>query len=242
MPYAEDDLLPISALQHLLFCERQCALIHLERVWVENQLTAEGRQLHKKAHDATPETRDGVRITRGLPVRSLELGLVGQTDVVLWEPPPGTDLTAETLASRLRGATREDLWRWRVTPVEYKRGKPKSNDCDRIQLAAQSLCLEEMLGVSITTAQLFYGAKRRRFDVGIDEDLRSRTQAAALRLHELIAAGQTPSARREPKCESCSLLEICLPDALPPARSARRFFTQALAASLSETGPATDNG
>ncbi|MGE5191280.1 MAG: CRISPR-associated protein Cas4 [Deltaproteobacteria bacterium] len=240
MPYTEDELLPLSALQHLLFCERQCALIHLERVWVENQFTAEGRQLHQKAHDAPPETRDGVRITRGLPIRSRELGLVGQTDVVLWQPPPGCDLSASTLAALLRSAAPGDLAHWRVTPVEYKRGKPKSNDCDRVQLCAQALCLEEMLGVSIEIGELFYGAKRRRFEVPLDAALRASTRETAVRLHALIARGRTPPARREPKCDTCSLLPICLPDAVAPTRSASRFVRQALAAVLANSGPSTD--
>lgn len=238
--YAEDDLLPISALQHLLFCQRQCALIHLERVWAENRLTAEGRHLHRKAHDAPPETRDGVRITRGLPLRSLELGLVGQADVVMWRPPDGLRDADRTLAQLLKESAREELRRWTITPVEYKRGKPKPGDCDRVQLCAQALCLEEMLGVEIAAGELFYGTKRRRFGVEFDEPLRSATRRAAARLHELVAEGRTPPARYEKKCDACSLLPICLPEALPPSRSARRFFERTLADHLAGDGPQTE--
>ncbi|MCA9248061.1 MAG: CRISPR-associated protein Cas4 [Planctomycetales bacterium] len=229
--YPESDLIPLSALQHLLFCERQCALIHLERVWVENRYTAEGAVLHRKAHDGKPQTRDGVRITRGLPIRSLELGLSGQTDVVLWKPPDDANLAAasRTLRQALRNADAYELRRWTVTPVEYKRGRPKKNDCDRVQLAAQALCLEEMLGVEIPAGQLFYGRQRRRQDVEIDDALRTTARQAARRLHELFDARRTPPAVREKKCDTCSLLPVCLPAALGPRRSARQFFERQLA-------------
>ena len=153
--FAEDDLLPISALQHLLFCERQCALIHIERRWAENRYTAEG--LHRRAHAAPSETRDGVRITRSLPLHSFELGLSGQADVVLWKSPPGRDDSGQTLAQILANASPEVLRMWEVTPVEYKRGEPKANDCDRVQLCAQAMCLEEMCGVQIFRGELFHG-------------------------------------------------------------------------------------
>lgn len=215
--YAEDDLLPISALQHLLFCERQCALIHIEGLWAENRLTVEGRHLHDKAHDGPDETRAGVRLARGLSLRSLRLGLAGRADVVEFHPaasPAGTP---------------------RPFPVEYKRGKPKRDDSDRVQLCAQALCLEEMLAVEVPLGALFYGTTRRRLDVHFDAGLRGRTEEAAARLHELIASGRTPRAVREPKCESCSLLDVCLPDALRPRLSAVRFLKHSLAANRAGT-------
>jgi CRISPR-associated exonuclease Cas4 len=236
MSYPESDLIPLSALQHLLFCERQCALIHLERVWVENRYTAEGNVLHRKAHEGKPTTRDGVRVSRGLPIRSLQLGLVGQTDVVLWKPPDDLSTSAanRTLAQALRAADSQSLSRWTVTPVEYKRGSPKKNDCDRVQLCAQALCLEEMLDIAIPLGQLFYGKQRRRVDVAIDQSLRDLTCQSALRLHELFAAGVTPRAAREKKCDTCSLLPVCLPDAMGPRRSAQRFFDKQFAEVLAD--------
>ena len=228
--YPEADLLPISALQHLLFCERQCALIHVERLWVENRFTAEGAVLHRKAHDGKPETRDGERITRGLPLRSLQLGLSGVADIVLWRPPPWADPGRKSLAAMLRTMPAGGLADWEITPVEYKRGKPKANDCDRVQLCAQAMCLEEMLGVEIPLGQLFYGAQRRRTDVAIDAPLRSITAAAAARLQALMAAGETPPAIREKKCETCSLLPLCLPDAMH-RRSAAAYLRRQLASS-----------
>ena len=147
--HTEDDLLPISALQHLLFCERQTALIHIERLWEENRFTAEGRVLHRNADAAKSETRDGVRITRGLQVHSIELGLYGVCDVVNFKPPEfeiaGRKSLAKRIQEQLDSRPTEDqtaFAHWGITPVEYKRGKPKTNDCDRVQLCAQAMCLD----------------------------------------------------------------------------------------------------
>ena len=200
----ESSLLPLSALQHLLFCERQCALIHIEQVWADNQFTSEGILLHERTHDGPDESRPGVRITRGMPVRSFELGLSGQCDVVEFH-------------------ANHD-----VLPVEYKRGKPKSHAADEVQLCAQALCLEEMLGLQIERGMLYYGKRRRRTDVLFDATLRELTRDTARRLHLLIDSRQTPTAQREKKCESCSLLEICMPDALRFRRSVTSWFASQL--------------
>lgn len=223
--YHEDDLLPISALQHLLFCERQCALIHVERLWAENRLTAEGRHLHERAHDGAAETRGQLRTVRGLSLRSLEWGIVGQADVVEFLAPEGTSVAA-ALPSR-REAAQRDWSGWTVTPVEYKRGKPKTDDSDRVQLCAQALCLEEMLNVCVAEGALFYGTRKRRTKVAFDAALRETTARTIQRLHTLVADGLTPPAVREPKCRNCSLVELCLPDALDPARSASRYVERA---------------
>ncbi len=225
---------PLSALQHLLFCERQCALIHNEQLWAENRLTAEGRVMHDKAHDGPDETRDGIRIVRGLRLRCERLGLHGVADVVefhrqrdghgsatipgrLDSPPTGsagvspasTTPPAKPQAAKLLLRPHEA-----IVPVEYKRGKPKRDDSDRVQLCAQALCLEEMCGTGIPSGFLYYGRNRRRHTVEFDADLRQTTEEAAARLHALLASGETPTATREPKCDSCSLLDLCLPDAL----------------------------
>lgn len=210
-PYTEDTLLPLSALQHLLYCQRQWALIHIERVWRENRWTAEGRRLHKNAHEGGPKTRDGERITRGLEVRSLAHGLFGVCDIVLWRAPEDGDRSI-SLTAAWRRADQEQRRLWTITPVEYKRGRPKKDDCDRAQLCGQALCLEEMLGVSIPSGQIFYGEKRRRFDVPFDDRLRGVTMEAAARLHELVRLGQTPPpVFNKRKCDRCSLYEQCLP-------------------------------
>jgi len=211
--YSEDDLLPISALQHLLFCERQCALIHIEGLWAENRLTTEGRHLHERADSGRSETRPGRRITRSLPLRSLRLGLTGIADVV-------------EFVNDGKGGARH------LVPVEYKRGRPKQGDEDRVQLCAQALCLEEMLDVSIPTGSLFYGKEHRRYEVQFDEALRTLTRSSAVRLHELILSGSSPRAAREAKCERCSLVDLCLPNAVAPSRSARSYLDRAVLKSL----------
>ena len=214
---AEADLLPLSGLQHLVFCERQCALIHIEQQWKENTLTAEGKLLHERVDAGGRETRKDRRITRGVPVRSLRLGLIGKVDVLEWcMVRPETENGANAL--RLPG--RNGLWR--PILVEYKRGEPKLVDCDRVQVCAQALCLEEMLHVSIASGSLFYGARRRRFDVEFDSRLRAITEKAARRFHELVTEGRTPPAVREPKCRNCSLLDVCLP---PRRRRPRSVLT-----------------
>lgn len=227
--HSESDLLPLSALQHFVYCERQCALIHLERAWRENRLTAEGRRLHKNAHEAGPKSRDGERTTRGLEVRSLVLGLAGVCDVVLWKPPD--DLPGGlSLPEAWRQAPADDRRRWRIVPVEYKRGKPKQGDCDRVQLCGQALCLEEMLGVTIPEGQLFYGKTRRRTDVPFDEPLRSRTRQAAVRMRAMLASGVTPPAVYEKgKCDRCSLKPDCLPELPKRRRSASGWLEKQLA-------------
>jgi CRISPR-associated exonuclease Cas4 len=230
----EDDLLPLSALQHLVFCERQCALIHIEQVWRDDPRTLEGSHLHDRTHEIGPrrEVRGDLVICRGLPLRSLRLGVSGIADVVEFHrccagrEDGGSVVTAVALPG-LPGL-------WSPFPVEYKRGKPKPDRCDEVQVCAQANCLEEMLGVSVAEGALFYGATQHRHDVRFDAELRSATEQAAQRLHELIRDRVTPSVRREPKCRRCSLLDVCRPDATGPRRSARRYLADALAHAIGE--------
>jgi CRISPR-associated exonuclease Cas4 len=224
--FAEDELLPLSALQHLLFCERQCALIHVEQIWVENAFTVEGRHLHDRVDAGPAETRGEVHTARGLPLRSLRLGLSGKADCVEFHRLRGTG-QAEAQADAEAGALLPGLaGRWQPFPVEYKRGIPKSHRADEVQLCAQALCLEEMLGAAVRGGALFYGRTRRRLAVDFDPVLRGLTSNTAARLHALIAAGRTPRARREPKCASCSLLDVCMPDAL--SSPAGRYLDDAI--------------
>ena len=164
--FAEEDLVPISALQHLAFCERQWGLLYLENQWQENRLTAQGRLLHQKAHGSGREFREGVLLTRGLRLRSLRLGLVGMADLVEFHP---VEAGAGVALPGLEG-------HFRPRPVEYKRGRPKPGDWDLVQLCAQALCLEEMLGVEIPRGDIFYGQPRRRLEVELDQGLRRRTE------------------------------------------------------------------
>jgi CRISPR-associated exonuclease Cas4 len=227
MGLGEDDLLPLSALQHLLFCERQCALIHVEQAWRDNPLTLEGSHLHVRVHDGAPrrEVRGDVVISRGLAIRSFRLGVAGVADVVEFHRAQEASNTVgggPHTSTRLVGA---EGW-WRPLPVEYKRGKPKISACDRVQLCAQAMCLEEMLCVCINGGALFYARTQHRHEIAFDPGLRRDTEAAALRLHELIASRRTPRARRQPGCRRCSLLDVCRPDAMAPRRSARRFVAE----------------
>lgn len=187
----EEDLIPLSALQHLLYCERQCGLIHVDGVWTENRYTAEGRVVHERAHQSGGQTRRDIRTETGVYVRSSRLGLMGQADVVEFHL--------------------EDRGIWRPYPVEYKRGRNKPEDWDRVQLCAQALCLEEMLALNVPRGAIYYDQTRKRERVEMDERLRSRTEEAASRTREIISAGILPPAEQGPRCRRCSLAGICLP-------------------------------
>jgi CRISPR-associated exonuclease Cas4 len=214
--YAESDLLPLSALQHLVFCERQCALIHIEQLWAENRLTAEGRQLHERVHEQESESRGDVRIVRGLRIRSLRLGLIGVADVVEFHHQPD-------------GAEQP-------FPVEYKRGRPKPGRCDEVQLCAQAMCIEEMLATPISTGAIFYGQPRRRLEVSLCTGLRDETEALAARLHLLQQSGHTPPPVYEKKCDQCSLLALCLPKAA--CKRASAYLHRAVSRALEPPEPA----
>jgi CRISPR-associated exonuclease Cas4 len=202
--YSEDDLIMVSALQHIAFCERQCALIHIEQIWDENRATAEGHIMHEKVHEQDRESRGAVRIEYGLPLRSLRLGLIGKADVVEFHRQPDRS--------------------WEPFPVEYKRGKPKPDNCDMIQLCSQAMCLEEMLSVSVPRGAIFYGRTRRRLDVSFDDNLRRETEDTAKRAHELIASGVTPPPVYGKRCKSCSLMEECLPETIGKKSSVKRYL------------------
>jgi CRISPR-associated exonuclease Cas4 len=213
--FTEDELLPLSALQHLVFCERQAALIHLERVWADSPATVEGSHLHRTTDAGQGESRGDVRITRGLGLRSLRLGVSGRADVVEFHrvgadgPVRGVELPG------VRGS-------FQPFPVEYKRGRPKrTHRADEAQLCAQAMCLEEMLDTTVPRGALFYGRTRHRVPVEFDTALRELTEQAAKRLHDLFSARVTPAAVWGRKCRECSLLDICQPRA--GERSAARY-------------------
>lgn len=205
--YKEDDFIQLSSLQHIVFCERQCALIHIEQLWTENLFTAEGRIMHDKVDTAHRESRGNIRIEYGVPIRSLKLGLIGKADVVEFH--------------------KQDHGIWIPFPVEYKRGKPKMNDCDKVQLCAQAVCLEEMLNVEIKSGALFYGQTRRREDVVFDDKLRWDTEDAANKVHLLIESRVTPKAEYSKKCRKCSLYELCMPKV---GRKASNYLMQVMEA------------
>jgi len=209
MSYSEDEFIQLSALQHFIFCKRQCALIHIEQAWSENRLTAEGRIMHEHVHQERAECRDNIRIVRGMLLHSFELGLSGKADVVEFHKT-------------------DDPKEWIPFLVEYKRGKPKADDSDKVQLCAQALCLEEMMGAKITRGALFYGRTRRRLDVAFDEDLRRKTKETAKQLHGFIEAGKTPLPVYTPKCKSCSFFDECLPKTIGRRISVQEYLLKEL--------------
>ena len=222
--YTEDDLLMLSALQHLLFCERQCALIHIEQLWFENRFTAEGRVMHDRVHSSGRESRGSVRIEFSVPIRSFKLGITGQADVVEYHL---TDMQNVNILNEKRAMPgKRKVKKIRLPfPVEYKRGKPKKDNCDRVQLCAQAICLEEMTGIAVPNGALFYGKNKRRQDVVFDETLRNETIDAAIRLHELVKSGKTPAPVYAKKCDSCSFFDICIPKAVTAKRSVARYIS-----------------
>ncbi|MCC7210518.1 MAG: CRISPR-associated protein Cas4 [Candidatus Brocadia sp.] len=207
--YSEDDLIPVSALADFTFCERRAALHFIENVWEDNVFTAEGTILHNRVDDVSAsEVRGNVRVTHSVWLRSLALGLVGKADVVEFHK-------TETGGVKLEGIS----GLWLPFPVEYKRGYLRHELSFAIQLCAQALCLEEMLGGNIPSGAIFYGKTRRRMDVAFDNTLRTKTQDTAIKVHELIESGITPKAEYAKKCEKCSLVELCLPKASNKASS-----------------------
>lgn len=200
--YDEEDCLPLSGIQHFAFCQRQFALIHIERLWSENTLTFEGRAMHDRVDDPFySESRGTLLITRSVPLLSRRLGLYGVADVVEFH------LCEEEGGVVLEGRD----GRWQPFPVEYKRGQAKPDDRDMVQLAAQAMCLEEMLHVTVPEGALFYGRTRRRQTVHVDDPLRYRVVGLAQQMHQMYDAGQTPLPVRTKACEHCSLKDLCLP-------------------------------
>jgi CRISPR-associated exonuclease Cas4 len=216
----EEDLLPLSGLQHMSFCERRWALVHIERVWEDNLFTAEGNLLHEKAHSGEIESRPRVLIRRAVPIRSLRLGVSGQADVVEFQPTiPGEPGVA---LPRRRGL-------WRPYPIEYKRSKDKSgSQAYRIQLCAQGMCLEEMLGVEVSEGAVFDGGTKRRQPVRFDQSLRESVEMLASRMHALFRSGETPAPIFRKACHACSLKERCFPEALGERRSVSAYYQRFL--------------
>ena len=200
MIYSEDEYLLLSGIQHFAFCRRQWALIHIEQQWAENYRTVDGNIMHERVHDAGfHEKRGDTIITRAMAVSSARLGLSGECDAVeLKRSDDGIEIFG------LEG-------KYSVMPVEYKRGEPKDDDCDIMQLTAQALCLEDMLCCHIPFGFLYYGEIRRRVKVDFDADIRRRTEAAVKEMHELYKRKYTPKIKRRKACNACSLKDICLP-------------------------------
>lgn len=213
--YTQDDLLPLSGIQHFLFCRRQWALIHIEQQWKENALTAEGRIMHKRVDDPFfTETRNGVVTARSVPVASYRLGLSGICDIV--------EFTASSDGVRL--PNRDGLYL--AAPVEYKRGKPKREPVDEAQLCAQALCLEEMLSTNIPRGYLFYGETRHREEIEFTVELRTLVRDMSAEMHNYFSRGYTPKVKTHKGCRSCSLADICLPVLNEKVVAASKYIQQ----------------
>jgi len=201
MFYEEDNMLMLSGIQHFYFCKRQWALIHIEQQWKENIGTAEGKIVHEKVDDPfLVETRGNLVIARSMPISSRRLGLYGVADVVEF-------IKTETEGIELEN--REGVWK--PVPIEYKRGEPKNDDRDKVQLCAQAICLEEMLNVEIEKGYLFYNAIKRRIEVIFEEELRNTVKKFAAEMHQVFNDKKTPKCKKEKHCKACSMEEICQP-------------------------------
>lgn len=216
MMYSEEDYLQLSGIQHFAFCRRQWALIHIENQWAENLRTVEGEIMHEKAHDSSfRESRGDLYILRGVYIHSSSLGVSGQCDILEYH----------------RGNTgipligREGLWQ--PYPVEYKRGSPKDNPADRLQLCGQAMCLEEMLCCEIREGALFYGETRRREIVEFSEEIRQTVRDCLSEMHDYAKRGHTPTVKTTTACNACSLKDICLPKLLRKT-SVKKYIDEAL--------------
>ena len=199
----EEEYLQLSGIQHFVFCRRQWALIHVENAWEENELTAEGRTMHERAHDSNiRSTRNGMIELRSLRIKSRELKIAGCCDVVELIPD-SNGISFPHIEGK-----------YRVRPVEYKLGKPKRDDSDVLQLAAECMCLEEMLACTITEGAIFYGSIKRRETVEITSVLRENVKKTLKEMHSYINKKYTPVVKTGKKCRSCSLSSICLPEIL----------------------------
>jgi CRISPR-associated exonuclease Cas4 len=219
--FSEDDLLPLSGLQHMAFCERRWALIQIESIWSDNRFTVEGKVLHERAHSGEIESRPGVLVRRTLPVHSFRLGLSGQADIVEFQPAPNGS-SGVTIEGR-RGL-------WCPFPVEYKRSREKAGSfAYRVQLCAQALCFEEMFSISVPEGAIYDGSSRRRQNVEFTVELRNEVESLALQMHELFRQGLTPPPVLKKACRNCSLNEDCHPEALSRVRSVGSYLLRNIA-------------
>lgn len=200
--YGDDDLLALSGLQHLAFCERQWALIHVEQIWIDNADTVRGHYFHERVDITGYSCANGIRSERSVRLVNRRLGIIGIADIVEFSNNHDSP----------------------ILPIEYKVGRPKVEDWDRLQLTAQAMCLEEMYGISISTGVLFYGETRRRETVAIIDDLRGEVERLALRAHELFSNGETPPRPEEARCSRCSLKDVCMPELFDTPENPRKYW------------------
>jgi CRISPR-associated exonuclease Cas4 len=210
----DDDFQPIRALNDLLFCERRCAMHRIEQVWLDNAYTLEGLHRHKRADRVVEETPLGVRTVHAVLLKCERLRLTGKADVIEFHPSAGGG----------------DV----PYPVEYKRGRRRRWDNNEVQLCAQALCLEEMLGVAVAAGAIYHVKSKRRQEIVFTPALRAQTEEAARRLHELFASGVTPPPVLKPRCRGCSLHDLCMPELLGQASRAHDYQRRLFAVGESE--------
>jgi CRISPR-associated exonuclease Cas4 len=219
--YSDEDLLMLSGIQHIVFCERQWALIHMEQQWSENVLTVEGHHLHERVDDPfETETRGNFITLRSVSLTSYKIGLYGRADVVELIQAGEKDVNSIEIKGK--------QGRWNIVPVEYKRGKPKPDERDEVQLCAQAMSLEEMYGICIHEGFLYYGETRHRHEVELTGRLRELVEGYARCMHEIYKSGITPSSVYKPHCKSCSLVDICLPKAMGNRHSGSEYLHNTL--------------
>jgi len=204
MAYTEEELLMLSGIQHYRFCPRQWALIHIEQQWDENRLTVEGCLLHRNVDNPFYRQKNGATITmRSVPIVSYSLGLCGISDAIELHQ---TDSSENSISHPKYPG------RWLPYPVEYKRGRPKRDETDEVQLAAQAMCLEEMYDIRIDQAALFYGETNHRSIVSIDDSLRQIVMECSSEMHRIYESHATPKADKRRHCRNCSLANLCMPE------------------------------
>jgi CRISPR-associated exonuclease Cas4 len=201
MAWTDDDLIPISALEHYSYCPRQCGLIHLEQVWSENGSTTRGSLVHARVDELAHETRPDIRLEFGLSLWSDRLGLTGRADLVEFRPNE-------------------------VYPVEYKVGRRRAWGHEAIQLCAQALCLEEMLGQPVPRGAIFYHGSRARREIECDDALRALVEETTAAVRGMLSAQQLPAPIADARCRSCSLRDDCLPDTVTRA-GRERYWSKA---------------
>lgn len=216
MEYAEDDYLMISGIQHFKFCRRQWALIHIEQQWEENSHTYTGKLMHKRVHDAMlTEKRKGIIYVRALPISSRILGVSGECDLVEFHQSED--------GIRLKGHRGQFI----LYPVEYKKGKSKATDEDRLQLTAQAMCLEEMFCTEIVKGAIYYGETRSREEFYFTDEIRNEVKAMFLEMHQYYERRYTPNVKYRKACNACSLKEVCVPK-IGKTVSAQTYIDQSL--------------
>lgn len=216
--YGDEGLLMLSGIQHICFCERQWALIHIESQWADNRLTVEGEYLHRKVDEPLlMERRKEVVVLRSVSIVSRVLGLYGISDVVEMHLSDGSNNSIQH--PKYHG------W-WTLIPVEYKRGRRKEDDCDAVQLCAQGICLEEMYGVQIEYGFLYYGEERRRVEIAFTSELRKEVSDLAEKMHSLFEKGETPMAILSKRCVACSLRNLCMPELSIRSRFVHEYLLQ----------------